>query len=153
MEEGKNQGYRWEPPADAGDNPPPPVVNPPPQLVNPNPVLAQYPPANVAPQNYPPPNPRPAPVPYQQPQVMVLQAPVWTRLSQPTVCPSCQQQVMTTINYNHFGSILPWISCLLIACSCAYCCCCFIPFCINDCKTADHYCPQCRCHLGKRSTL
>lgn len=161
MEEGKNQGYRWEPPADAGNIPPPPAGNPNPDLpqyppLNPpapavNPALPQYPPASVAPQNYPPPNP--VPIPYQQPQVMVLQTAVWTRLSQPTVCPACNQQIMTYIEYNHFGSLLPWVSCLLMCLSGACCFCCFIPFCVNECKTADHFCPQCRRLLGKRSTL
>lgn len=149
MEEGGNQPYRWMPQADAANNPPPPVVVP-------NPALAQYPPQNAGAQNYPPPNPQPALAPFPQlpnAQMVILQNNVWTRIGQVALCPSCNQQVMTLARYKHYGSLLPWISCCLIAFTGCYCCCCWIPFAINECKTVEHSCPQCGNRLGRRSIL
>lgn len=148
MEEGGDQPYRWVPPEDVGDNPPPPMAAP-------NPALAQYPPPNAGALNYPPPNLQPpAPFPQrQQVQMVILQTNIWTRTSQPALCASCNQQVMTLVNYNTCNSLLPWVSCCLTCLTGCWCCCCWIPLCINECKTADHFCPQCRMLLGKRAII
>lgn len=169
MAQEPNQPYRWAPPPDApmdaGANPP---------QGNPDlpPMLAQYPPVNSGAPNYPP----QAPIPYQPsnyrpannppplmyqpayPQsmaapMMVMATNVWMRTPQTALCDSCHQQITTLVNYNTFGSLLPWISCVLTCCSGLWCCCCFIPFCMQSCKTADHFCPQCRRLLGKRAII
>ena len=162
MEKGQGQQYHRAPPnlpgvpIDAGANPYP----------SPNPALAQYPPANVGAQNYPPAAPipyqpgnyRPAAVPVSyQPApggpMIVISSSTWMRTSQPAVCDSCHQQIMTLVSYNTCGSLLPWVSCVLTCCSGLWCGCCFVPFCLESCKTAEHFCPQCRRVLGKRAIL
>ena len=157
----QGQPYRWAPPpnvpVDAAENPPQGALNA-------NPALAQYPPANQGAQNYPP----AAPIPYQasnyrpaaapsvpyQPapvsQMVIITSNVWMRTSQPAVCDTCHQQIMSLVNYNTCGSLLPWLTCVLTCCSGLWCGCCFVPFCMESCKTAEHFCPQCRRLLGKR---
>lgn len=155
MEKGQDQQHRWAPPSVPGV----PVNAEADQYPSLNPALVQYPPANVGAQSYPPsaPNHPPAvPVSYQPApsgQMIILSSNTWMRTSQPALCPSCRQQIMTLVSYNTCGSLLPWVSCVLTCCSGLWCCCCFVPFCLESCKTAEHFCPQCRQILGKRAIL
>jgi len=130
---------------------PPPGPNQGPQY----PQLPQYAPQG-APIAYQPMPMRPMqPAAYlpAAPQVVPL-SPVtlWTRMPQATGCPYCQQNVTTTLVYNHCGSALPWLSCLGLFCS-GFCLCCWVPFLCESCKDAAHMCPLCRRLLGKKGML
>ena len=68
---------------------------------------------------------------------------------QPTrlVCPHCKASILTQLRYE--SGLATW----LIACGlCIFgflCGCCLIPFCVDSCKDVDHYCPNCRCMIGR----
>ncbi|XP_059482376.1 lipopolysaccharide-induced tumor necrosis factor-alpha factor homolog [Neocloeon triangulifer] len=60
------------------------------------------------------------------------------------ICPSCDHQVVTKVDY-HPNAKTHFIATLLC------CACCFIawvPYCRNDCKEPHHFCPQCGAYLG-----
>lgn len=63
-----------------------------------------------------------------------------------TVCPTCNKSIVTRVEYvsNNRTHIVSAALCVLAGC----CCGCFVPYCINSCKTANHYCPQCRAFIG-----
>ncbi|CAH2099980.1 unnamed protein product [Euphydryas editha] len=63
-----------------------------------------------------------------------------------TVCPTCNKSIVTRVEYvsNNRTHIVSAALCILAGC----CCGCFVPYCINSCKTANHYCPQCRAFIG-----
>ncbi|XP_060655022.1 lipopolysaccharide-induced tumor necrosis factor-alpha factor homolog [Drosophila nasuta] len=62
-------------------------------------------------------------------------------------CPSCQSDVVTTIQTkpttrtHAFALGLCFIGCWL---------CCCIPYCMDSCKSANHYCPVCNAFVGSR---
>jgi lipopolysaccharide-induced tumor necrosis factor-alpha factor len=61
-------------------------------------------------------------------------------------CPHCHQQIQTRVEYA--SGLLAWLicgGCVLFGCVLG---CCLIPFCVDDCKDAEHYCPSCRAYLG-----
>uniref|UniRef100_A0A3Q4I4U8 LITAF domain-containing protein n=1 Tax=Neolamprologus brichardi TaxID=32507 RepID=A0A3Q4I4U8_NEOBR len=65
------------------------------------------------------------------------------------LCPYCHTNVVTRIEYK-IGTYT-WLVCGLLA---VFLCwpCCFIPFCVNDCKDVEHSCPSCNgiIHVHRR---
>jgi len=119
----------------------------------PPPPGAVYPPGQMYPGAVPPPPGQqkmmPPPPPGYQPVTQVVGgAPVV--LVQPgvqgfrpvqTMCPFCQQQVMTRVRYEPGG--LTWLAAGGIALMGCWLGCCLIPLCIDECKDAVHECPNC----------
>ncbi|XP_053962589.1 lipopolysaccharide-induced tumor necrosis factor-alpha factor homolog isoform X2 [Anastrepha ludens] len=60
-------------------------------------------------------------------------------------CPSCHAVVRTTVIYQPSLSTHLWalILCLFI---CWPCVC--VPYCMNSCQNANHYCPNCNAFIG-----
>lgn len=120
------------------------------------PPMPQYPPQG-APIAYQPADMRPMLQPqmqavYMAPQMVNSPVTIWTRVSQTTICPYCQQTVTTILSYNHCGSSLPWVSCLGLFCS-GFCLCCWVPFICESCKDVSHICPLCRRMLGRKGMI
>ncbi|KAG8432904.1 hypothetical protein GDO86_017243 [Hymenochirus boettgeri] len=86
---------------------------------------------------------------------VVTKIPVTSRLAEYpayTVCPSCRENVVTLVVFQ--CGILTWLLCFITALlGGLLCCCCFVPFCINEVKDADHYCPRCNAHIFKYKRL
>ncbi|KAF9795156.1 hypothetical protein SFRURICE_004528 [Spodoptera frugiperda] len=63
-----------------------------------------------------------------------------------TTCPTCNKSIVTTVEYvpNNRTHIISAALCVLAGC----CCGCFVPYCMRSCKTANHYCPQCKAFIG-----
>ncbi|XP_021181148.1 lipopolysaccharide-induced tumor necrosis factor-alpha factor homolog [Helicoverpa armigera] len=63
-----------------------------------------------------------------------------------TNCPTCNKSIVTTVEYvpNNRTHIISAALCVLAGC----CCGCFVPYCMRSCKTANHYCPQCKAFIG-----
>ncbi|CAH0699081.1 unnamed protein product [Spodoptera exigua] len=63
-----------------------------------------------------------------------------------TTCPTCNKSIVTTVEYvpNNRTHIISAALCVLAGC----CCGCFVPYCMRSCKTANHYCPQCKALIG-----
>lgn len=114
------------------------------------------PPYSGQPPYYGPPPPgmgQPPPMcqqPHQQHTVIVSQpyvAPAMVVMSFgetpiQTVCPHCQGQVITSVEYE--SGLLTWIICIVLAVFGCWIFCCLIPFCIDACKDVVHNCPSCR---------
>ncbi|XP_023172731.1 lipopolysaccharide-induced tumor necrosis factor-alpha factor homolog [Drosophila hydei] len=60
-------------------------------------------------------------------------------------CPSCQAEVVTTVKSTPSGRTHCWalILCLFI---CWPCVC--LPYCMDSCQNANHYCPNCSSYIG-----
>ena len=63
-----------------------------------------------------------------------------------TTCQTCNKTVVTTVDYvpNNRTHIISAALCVISSC----CCGCLFPYCMRSCKTANHYCPQCKAFLG-----
>ncbi|XP_028038743.1 lipopolysaccharide-induced tumor necrosis factor-alpha factor homolog isoform X1 [Bombyx mandarina] len=63
-----------------------------------------------------------------------------------TTCQTCNKTVVTRVDYvpNNRTHIISAALCILAGC----CCGCFVPYCMRSCKTANHYCPQCKAFVG-----
>ncbi|KAM4025348.1 cell death-inducing p53-target protein 1 isoform 1-T1 [Anomaloglossus baeobatrachus] len=77
--------------------------------------------------------------------VTVLQGEIFQGSPVQTVCPHCQQPIITKISHE-----IGLMNCLL----CCFCCfvgcdlgCCLIPFMINDLKDVTHTCPNCKAYI------
>ena len=87
--------------------------------------------------------------PMVQPAVAMVPAQLphtWSKFPMQVTCPHCNTNGMTRVQYE--SGCGTWLACLGV---CAVGCdlgCCFIPFCINDCKDAHHYCGACSQKLG-----
>ncbi|CAF0931566.1 unnamed protein product [Brachionus calyciflorus] len=67
------------------------------------------------------------------------------------LCSNCNSIVMTRVNYE--SGTGTFLFCCLI---CVFGCdlgCQFIPFCVDGCKDAKHYCPNCNNYLGQKTLL
>ncbi|XP_070580680.1 lipopolysaccharide-induced tumor necrosis factor-alpha factor homolog [Ptychodera flava] len=67
-----------------------------------------------------------------------------------TTCQHCRQQILTRVEYE--VGTMTWLACFLLWFVGLWCCC-FIPFCMDNCKDAVHYCPNCSNHLGTYSRM
>ncbi|XP_053962590.1 lipopolysaccharide-induced tumor necrosis factor-alpha factor-like isoform X3 [Anastrepha ludens] len=67
--------------------------------------------------------------------------------SEPTriVCPSCHAQVLTTVKHQVTTRTHVWALILCLIC-CWPCVC--VPYCMNSCQNANHYCPNCNAFIG-----
>jgi lipopolysaccharide-induced tumor necrosis factor-alpha factor len=66
-------------------------------------------------------------------------------------CSKCRAEIMTTTKSS--TGLLTWIlagGLCLIGCWVG---CCLIPFCIDGCQDVDHFCPNCRAHIGTYKRL
>ncbi|CAK9817659.1 Lipopolysaccharide-induced tumor necrosis factor-alpha factor homolog [Anthophora quadrimaculata] len=69
----------------------------------------------------------------------------WSSRPTTAVCPRCTIIVVTTVQVRHSINTHATAFALFL-CGCWPCC--LIPYCLNTCKTIDHYCPVCRAYLG-----
>ncbi|XP_055319567.1 lipopolysaccharide-induced tumor necrosis factor-alpha factor homolog [Sitodiplosis mosellana] len=63
-------------------------------------------------------------------------------------CPACGHRVLTRIVYraNIMTHLIAVLCCFLTGFLC-----CLLPYCIDSCKEAQHYCPACGAYLGTYS--
>uniref|UniRef100_A0A1L8E2T6 Putative membrane-associated motif in lps-induced tumor necrosis factor alpha factor n=1 Tax=Nyssomyia neivai TaxID=330878 RepID=A0A1L8E2T6_9DIPT len=61
------------------------------------------------------------------------------------ICPSCRQQVITRLDYETTTKTH-----IMAALLCAFVCwpCAWIPYVMDSCKNANHYCPSCGAFIG-----
>mmetsp|Transcript_14198 Transcript_14198/g.35869 ORF Transcript_14198/g.35869 Transcript_14198/m.35869 type:complete len:127 (+) Transcript_14198:89-469(+) len=103
---------------------------------------------------------KPAPVAVGAPQAVAVAAPAQQQMgavltvgfgdSPCTVtCQHCQAQVTT--NVTHHVSCGTHLSCV----ACCFCCGIFglLPYCINSCKAAKHFCPKCNQQIGYKKYI
>ncbi|XP_011182061.1 lipopolysaccharide-induced tumor necrosis factor-alpha factor homolog [Zeugodacus cucurbitae] len=58
-------------------------------------------------------------------------------------CPQCKCTVKTTVRYR--STTKTHIVCILLSWTC---CCCCLPYCMNSCRNANHFCPMCGTFIG-----
>ncbi|XP_055378405.1 lipopolysaccharide-induced tumor necrosis factor-alpha factor homolog [Condylostylus longicornis] len=64
--------------------------------------------------------------------------------SQSVICPACRETIVTIIEYEtssktHYAAI---------ALCCFFWPIAYLPYCIDSCKNANHYCPNCESYIG-----
>ncbi|KAG5675422.1 hypothetical protein PVAND_005328 [Polypedilum vanderplanki] len=59
-------------------------------------------------------------------------------------CPSCHAVINSRVEHEASTKthIIALVLCLLTGCLCC------IPYCVDSCKNANHYCPNCQSFLG-----
>ncbi|XP_013185841.2 lipopolysaccharide-induced tumor necrosis factor-alpha factor homolog [Amyelois transitella] len=60
-------------------------------------------------------------------------------------CPSCKATVSSKVSFKPTTKT-HLIALLLCCCLCWPCVC--VPYCVNSCRNANHYCPNCKAFLG-----
>ncbi|KAF7634980.1 LITAF domain-containing protein [Meloidogyne graminicola] len=70
---------------------------------------------------------------------------------QQAYCSSCKQQVQTKVKY--VAGTFAWLLCFLFMLFGLFCGCCCIPFCVDSCKDAEHFCTQCNTYIGTYQRL
>ncbi|XP_055917051.1 lipopolysaccharide-induced tumor necrosis factor-alpha factor-like [Eupeodes corollae] len=95
--------------------------------------------------SYGPGGPRPQPI-----MVQTMAPPIPPLGPRPclVVCPSCREQKMSNIRME---STTKTHLAALIMCLVGLCCCACIPYCVDSCKNANHYCGNCDAYLGSYS--
>ncbi|XP_023305622.2 lipopolysaccharide-induced tumor necrosis factor-alpha factor homolog [Lucilia cuprina] len=60
-------------------------------------------------------------------------------------CPSCHAEILTTVKHTANSRTHCWalVLCLFI---CWPCVC--VPYCMDSCQSANHYCPNCNAYIG-----
>ncbi|XP_017490198.1 PREDICTED: lipopolysaccharide-induced tumor necrosis factor-alpha factor homolog [Rhagoletis zephyria] len=58
-------------------------------------------------------------------------------------CPQCKCMVETKVR--HRSTTKTHLACLLLSWSCICCC---LPYCMDTCRNANHFCPMCGTFLG-----
>ncbi|XP_052751617.1 lipopolysaccharide-induced tumor necrosis factor-alpha factor homolog isoform X2 [Galleria mellonella] len=82
--------------------------------------------------------------PVAPPVAVVMTGPVG---SEPIImaCPSCRHQIATRVE-RAASSKTHIIACLLCLFVCWPCVC--VPYCVDSCNNANHYCPNCNAYIG-----
>ncbi|CAG9563523.1 unnamed protein product [Danaus chrysippus] len=63
----------------------------------------------------------------------------------PLICPACHASVKSKVEHSSTtGTHI--MAALLCLCLCWPCVC--VPYCVDSCQNADHYCPSCNAYLG-----
>ncbi|XP_037822460.1 lipopolysaccharide-induced tumor necrosis factor-alpha factor homolog [Lucilia sericata] len=96
-----------------------------------------------------PPMPQPQPLPQQS--TVIIQTTTRPNLvaigNGPThiQCPSCHAEILTTVKHTANSRTHCWalVLCLFI---CWPCVC--VPYCMDSCQSANHYCPNCNAYIG-----
>ncbi|XP_055917055.1 lipopolysaccharide-induced tumor necrosis factor-alpha factor homolog isoform X3 [Eupeodes corollae] len=90
--------------------------------------------------------------PQQQPVVFVNQMPTPSvpfsavgPNSARITCPSCRADIKTRIKHKATSNTHCW-AVLLCCCLCWPCVC--LPYCMDSCQNANHYCPNCNAFIG-----
>ncbi|KAL0839411.1 hypothetical protein ABMA28_016136 [Loxostege sticticalis] len=60
-------------------------------------------------------------------------------------CPSCHASIMSRVDHK---STTKTHLIALALCLCLCWCCVCVPYCMDSCQNADHYCPNCNAYLG-----
>ncbi|EDS42499.1 conserved hypothetical protein [Culex quinquefasciatus] len=81
----------------------------------------------------------------QQPTVVIQAAPAVGPDSTTLICPSCRAQIRTRVDHN--STTKTHIIAILLFVFCCWPCVC-VPYCMDSCKNADHYCPNCNAFIG-----
>ncbi|XP_018798537.1 PREDICTED: lipopolysaccharide-induced tumor necrosis factor-alpha factor homolog [Bactrocera latifrons] len=58
-------------------------------------------------------------------------------------CPQCKCTVKTNVRYR--STTKTHLACILLSWTC---CCCCLPYCMNSCRNANHFCPMCGTFIG-----
>lgn len=66
-------------------------------------------------------------------------------------CPNCNNVVVSVVHYE--PGTVTWLFAILLGIFFWICCCCFIPFAVDDMKDAVHTCPQCSVELGSKRRM
>ncbi|XP_036220774.2 lipopolysaccharide-induced tumor necrosis factor-alpha factor isoform X1 [Bactrocera oleae] len=74
-----------------------------------------------------------------------IQAPPVGPSAQELTCPRCLQRVRTLVVYEPTHGRLCMSICALL-CICWPCVC--VPYCMDSCQNANHYCPNCNAFIG-----
>ncbi|KAJ8956991.1 hypothetical protein NQ318_012156 [Aromia moschata] len=64
---------------------------------------------------------------------------------QSITCPSCHAQITTAVELEN--STKTHLIALVLCLVCFPCVC--VPYCMDSCKSKNHYCPNCRAYLGR----
>lgn len=93
-----------------------------------------------------PPGPQPYVLPPIQPTPVII-IPTVNLGSKPArvTCPQCQNNVVTRVEYVP-GTSTHIFAILLLLFGCFPCAC--LPYCIDSCQNANHYCPICGTFIG-----
>ncbi|XP_048729367.1 lipopolysaccharide-induced tumor necrosis factor-alpha factor homolog [Ostrea edulis] len=78
--------------------------------------------------------------------VVYLQDQSFNTMSKPMICPCCNTQISTSVEYE--AGALTWLSSGLICIFGCWLGCCLIPFCIQDLQDVKHICPNCSKVVG-----